>query len=282
MRLNEIYKIADESAPKVLSDRLCAKYGMYDNSGILVDVGADVKGVLFSLDLTFGGIREAVRSGKNLIVTHHPAIYSKLGRLCVGDGTESKLIECVKHGISVISMHLNLDSADGGIDESLMRGIMLASARANGKQASENYFAGAKSDDYMLTVESDGVSGAYGRVYGIEKTPLTELSESLKTVFQTGQVCVYGDGAAEISRVASFCGAGADEGALAFARRNGADAIVSSDFKHHIILAAREQDMSVIALTHYASENYGFEKYYQKIRRRLEIPCEFYTDEELL
>ena len=84
------------------------------------------------------------------------------------------------------------------------------------------------------------------------------------------------------TKVASFCGAGADEEALAFACGYGADTVISSDFKHHVVAAAREKNKSVIILTPYASENYGFEKYYQKIRKRSEVPCEFYTDEELL
>ena len=54
---------------------------------------------------------------------------------------------------------------------------------------------------------------------------------------------------------------GADEEAVAFAVKNGADVIVSSDFKHHVLTLANEKGIAVIALTHYASENYGFKKY---------------------
>ena len=42
MKLNEIYKIADELAPKRLSDEFCVKFNAYDNSGVLVDTGKDV------------------------------------------------------------------------------------------------------------------------------------------------------------------------------------------------------------------------------------------------
>ena len=81
MKLSEIYALADEFAPKRLSDEYCARYNAYDNSGILVDTGADIRGVLFSLDLSFGAIREAKAAGFNLIITHHPAIYAPIKRL---------------------------------------------------------------------------------------------------------------------------------------------------------------------------------------------------------
>ena len=58
--------------------------------------------------------------------------------------------------------------------------------------------------------------------------------------------------------------------------------IVSADFKHHVVTEALESGLCVVALTHYASENYGFSKYYKKIQKALEIPCEFYTDDETL
>ena len=142
MTLNDVYKIADEIAPKALSDALCSKYGMYDNSGVLVDTGKSVDGILFSLDFSLGAIAAAIKAKRRLIVTHHPAIYGKIGNLVGGEschgvrdvlGTGGKLIQAIENGISVLSMHLNLDCADGGIDESLMRGAMLSAARANGR-----------------------------------------------------------------------------------------------------------------------------------------------------
>ena len=144
MTLNDVYKIADEIAPKALSDALCSKYGMYDNSGVLVDTGKSVDGILFSLDFSLGAIAAAIKAKRRLIVTHHPAIYGKIGNLVGGEsshgvrdvlGTGGKLIQAIENGISVLSMHLNLDCADGGIDESLMRGAMLSAARANGRAA---------------------------------------------------------------------------------------------------------------------------------------------------
>lgn len=269
MKLCEIYKIADEIAPKSLSDEYCARYGAYDNSGVLVDAGEDIVGAVFSLDLSDGAIEKAVENGANLIVTHHPAIYAKLSNLCIDDPrlTGAKLVKCLKKGISVLSMHLNLDGAKDGIDESLMQGIVRAAA-------------GTVENEPSIMHPLTG--GGYGRAYAIPQTEFATLCQNVQKEFSTQRAVCYGDMAKPIGKVASFCGAGVDEYAILWAAKEGADVIVSSDFKHHLITMAVESGLSVIALTHYASENYGFEKFYKKIRQQVDVPCVYHTDENLL
>ena len=123
--------------------------------------------------------------------------------------------------------------------------------------------------------------GGYGRAYDVPPVTAEALAAETEKTFCARHIAVYGK-RREIRRAASFCGAGADEDAVEFAVRQGADVLVSSDFKHHVLTLALESGLSVIQLTHYASENYGFEKYYRKIRRQAGIPCIFHTDEELL
>ena len=270
MKLCEFYKIINEIAPKALSDEYCEKYGAYDNSGILVDAGEEITGVVFSLDLTFAAIDKAIQNKANLIVTHHPAIYGKIDGIRAGDFEPlgEKLVVALKNGISVISMHLNLDAAAGGIDESLAQGVCLSAG------------AGTRSMQNVGIMHPLSLGG-YGRAYDVEKTSMERLIENIKKTFKTESVCVYGK-KKEIGRVASFCGSGADAESVAFAYAQGADAIISSDFKHHVITLALEKNLTVITLTHYASENYGFEKYYQKIRQSIALPCAYHTDEILL
>ncbi len=267
MRLSEIYEIADKIAPKRISDEMCAKYGWYDNSGILVDVNEEITGVVFSLDLTNAAIEKAMKIGANLIVTHHPAIYGKISRIDYHDEglLGKKLITCIRKGISVLAMHLNLDAAAGGIDESLMEGVALSVGCVPKLQAKQ-----------LVMTE-----GAYGRAYEIEETSLSGLAQGLKSTFSTERVEVYGE-ERKVRKVASFCGSGADEKAVAFATSQGAEVMISSDFKHHVILLALESGLSVITLPHYASENYGFKKYYEKISRQVKLPCVYHEDGVLL
>lgn len=285
MRLSDIYNIADELAPKRLSDEMCSTLGWYDNSGILIDVGEEINGVVCSLDLSFAAIDEAIERGANLIVTHHPAIFAKLNRILYDDESlvGGKLVKCIRNGISVISMHLNLDLAPEGTDESLMNGVYLAACTALENHETEG--AGMRSPNFSaqpVATMNTFSGGAYGRVYDVPATELKTLAKGMEKQFGNGRIAVYGNGETKIKRVASFCGAGADESAIAFAKKHGADVVISSDFKHHVLSLAAESGLAVVTLTHYASEHYGFKKYYEKIRQRLEIPCAYHTDENLL
>lgn len=269
MTLNFFYETIDDIAPKKLSDEYCAAYDAYDNSGILIDAQTDVQKALFSLDFSLAAVRKAIEEKADVIVTHHPAIYAKIGKITRETETGNKIALCLKHGISVISCHLNLDMAIGGVDECLCSGVVKAS--------------GGKEDVQSVAQPLPESDGGYGRAYRVGECKLQELVEGLKKEFRSERVLFYGDPNATIKRVASFCGAGGgDEGIVDFAVQKRADAIVSSDFKHHVLVAARENGLNVICLTHYASENYGFEKFYEKIRGRIEIPCVYHTDEELL
>ena len=270
MTVWEIYKSLDEVAPKALSDEYCKSCGAYDNSGVLVDCGGEVRGVLFALDLTKDAIDNAKAIGANLIVTHHPVIYGKIGDVKLGTPLGGRLISCIQAGISVISMHLNLDCAVGGIDDCLADGIYLA--------AENMCKAGVeRTNDCRYHVLN---GGGYGSVYSVPEISAEDLRRNMEKVFSV-PVRLVGEKKV-VRKVASFCGAGVDDGTVAFAIACGADAIVSSDWKHHLILACREAGVAVFELSHYASEEYGFEKYYEKMCKSISVPCTLYRNDELL
>ena len=256
MKLTDIFERLEEVGPVALSDEFCRKYKMYDNSGIIIDCKEDIKGVLFSLDLSFKAIAEAKRRGYNLMVTHHPAIFGGISRISADDviGT------CLKSGISVISMHLNFDSAPNGIDYHLMRGL------------------GGENAEILDDVQG----GGYGRVYSVEEIEFGKLEKVVCSNFNTHRALFYGDKTRSVKKIASFCGAGCNNEAISFAKRGGADVFVSSDMKHHEIAALLGMGINVIHLTHYSAENYGFNKIYTKISSAFSIPTAYFADEDLL
>ena len=261
MKLNDIFAMLEDIAPVALSNEACKTYGMYDNSGIIINCGQDIKGVLFSLDLSQKAVAEAKKNGFNLIVTHHPAIYGGISRFDLTCDPQSKaLAECIRCGISVISMHLNFDFAPQGIDYHLMRGL------------------GGEKPDIFLPVSK----GGYGRIYDVQLQKFGEYIKKVGKEFNTQKALCYGNKDKQISRVASFCGAGTDDKSIAFAFSGDADVYVSSDMKHHEITALLERGINVIHLTHYSAENYGFNKIYLKIKEGLTVPSEYFTDGELL
>ncbi len=253
MKLKALYELIDGLAPFSVSEAMKA-LGHRDNSGLLVECGEEVRGILFSLDFSARAVEEAKRGGANVIVTHHPAIWDPV--MHIG---ESPLAACIREGISVISAHLNLDCAEGGIDECLMRGL-------GGERA-------------LAFLEEVG-GGRYGRVYDVAACSAEEFRAKIAAAFCTERILVYGEGT--VRRVASFCGSGFDEEAIGFAIAHGADTFVSSDPKHHLITEAAERGLKVFVLTHYASENYGFLRFAERVRALVGVPVSTLTDERFL
>ena len=260
MKSSELLSLLECIGPLSISEEFQKKCGFYDNSGILVDCGEEIKGVLFSLDLSKNAIEEAKKQHFNAIVTHHPAIYGGIQSVSVSNSKTSLIAECVRWGITVISMHLNFDAAPEGIDYGLMQGL--------------------GGDAGKTLVKLSG--GAYGRVFDIRPRNLKEYVGFISDNIGTKRAIFYGDESSVIRRVASFCGAGCDDNSIAFAEAEGVDVFVSADMKHHQITDLLSRGINVIVLTHYASENYGFNLMYRKIIEGLNIPAAYYCDERLM
>lgn len=261
MKPTDIFAILERGvAPVSLSDEVCAKYGAYDNSGIILNCGNDVSGALFSLDLDMSAAKKAAELGYNLIVTHHPAIYSPVKRIdCTCGSSTEALAFCATRGISVISMHLNFDAAPKGIDYYLMKGL------------------GGEEAEALLNPLS---SGGYGRVYAVPAQSFGQFSQKAAAEFESGHIRFYGG--RQVKKAASFCGAGCDDEAIAFAISRGADTFVSADMKHHQITALISAGMNVVEMTHYCSEVYGFARIYASINGSLGVPSAFFKEEMLL
>ena len=255
MRLKNVFDAVDALVPFRLSKEYCETYNFHDNSGVLVDCGEEVRGVLCSLDLSRRAVEEARRTGANVIVTHHPAIFYPVSCL----KAEDALLMCARAGISVISAHLNLDSAPGGIDEELMLGL----------------------GDSSCSVMHELSDGGYGRAFEVPEEPLADFAARVKARFCTERIVVYGE--RPVRKVASFCGAGLDESTVAYALSRGADTVVTADGKHHLIAALVEADVNVVLMTHYACEQYGFVRFAENLKEKIKgTPVHVFTDDRLM
>ena len=102
--INEIEKIASLSLQED-----------WDNSGRQISLGdRDVRKVLLCLEVTSNVVEEAVVEGANLIVSHHPLIFSPLKSVDSENFMGDKIISLIKNNIDVYSAHTNFDEADGG------------------------------------------------------------------------------------------------------------------------------------------------------------------------
>lgn len=200
----------------------------FDNSGLLVgDPQQKVTGVHFALDLTNKVIDEAIESGANLIVTHHPVMFSAIKRLVETNYEARLLCRLIRANISLIAAHTNLDQAVGGCNDVLAQAIGLTHIVGEG-------FVRVGSLPCPVTAKELAAS----------------ISEALGDV-----VRVMGDPSAVVTKVGMCSGSGADEWSAAASM--GANAFLTGEVKHHIALEAADAGVVMLEAGHHATEEPG-------------------------
>ena len=105
MKVREIAKLLEESLPLRWQES-------YDNAGLVVgNPEAEVSQVLVALDATEEVVEEAIEVGAQMIVTHHPIIFSPLRRLAWENRQQRTIAKAVAAGVALYAAHTNLDSA---------------------------------------------------------------------------------------------------------------------------------------------------------------------------
>lgn len=102
----------------------------WDNVGLLCgDQNQTVTKILVALDPFEGVAEEAAAIGADLIVTHHPLIFRPVKNITPVDSVGRTIRFLVKHDISAINAHTNLDVADGGVNDELAKMLGLCNVK---------------------------------------------------------------------------------------------------------------------------------------------------------
>jgi dinuclear metal center YbgI/SA1388 family protein len=257
-KVSDIYKKLDKLFPFNISDLYVKTFNSYDNSGIIIDLENEIHKILWSLDFSEKTIDKAISEKADLIITHHPAIYIPIKNINKKDNLGKKLIKAITNNISVISMHLNCDMAQGGVDEKL----------------SQIY-----NPQNITILQELGNNTGYGRIFDIEENTLENLLNITVSNLQTDKITVYGQKNKSVKRVATFCGGGFE---VDFFDKFKADLIITSDLKHHLITEAIERNFAVLNISHYGAENYSFKKISNEAKEYLKIDSIYFEDKILL
>ena len=219
MKIKEILDFLNGIAPMETAEH-------YDNVGLLVGNPEDaVKGILVSLDCFDEVIDRAEDLGANLIVTHHPIIFNPLKTVL----NDSLIYKLISKNISVISMHTNLDIAEGGVNDVLCEAIGLYDVRTV-----------AAHDGFLLRVgELDGAEDPYS------------FARHLKEVLGGTVKYVVGNRDIKTVMVCSGSGSGVTFDAIA----QGVDAFVTAEVKHSHFIAAAGAGLSLFDAGHFNTEN---------------------------
>lgn len=98
----------------------------YDNCGLITgDASQHITGALLCLDSTEDVIKEAIKLKCNLVIAHHPILFSPINKLTGKTYTERVIIQAIKHDICIYAMHTNLDNIFNGVNHKIAEKIGL-------------------------------------------------------------------------------------------------------------------------------------------------------------
>ena len=222
--VQQVYEAMQAIAPLELAEH-------WDNPGLLVDCGGQVRRALVALDITPEVVAEAAAKQCEIIVSHHPVIFDPLKKI----GPQDVAFQLVRAGISAVCMHTNLDAAAGGVNE-VLAGIF-------GMKDMEPFAEGC------------------GRVGTVEEITVPELARKARQQLaarcnapQNGPAVQvkFADADRPVKRLAVISGAGGSLFADALAM--GADCLLTGEANHHHAIDAKRLGLSLIAAGHYATE----------------------------
>ena len=114
MRIGEIIEALEQWAPPALQES-------FDNSGLIVgNTNWESTGVLVALDCLESVVDEAIAKSVNLIVAHHPIVFSGLKRFNGRSYIERVVMKAIKHDVAIYAIHTNLDNILWGVNAKVM------------------------------------------------------------------------------------------------------------------------------------------------------------------
>ncbi len=250
MKVRDVQRLLDRHSPEHAA---CD----WDNVGLLVgDADMEVDRIYVALDATDEVIAHAIESKCEMIVTHHPMIFSGLKRVVTSDFTGRRVMDLVTHGIALYAMHTNFD----------IYGMADLAARKLGLTDCE---------PLEVTDENEEGAQGIGRVGFLpERQRLRAFAESVRDAFGISHVRVFGDLSERVRRVAICPGSGKSDIDEAIAKD--ADVYVTGDIDHHSGIDANMKGLCIIDAGHYGVEHIFIE--YMKGYLEGQTDAEIFTE----
>lgn len=225
MRCQDIIHILNRQSP--------AEYALeWDNVGLLVGrKDKEVKKLLLAVDATAAVCEYAISNDVDMIVTHHPMIFSKLRKINDDTVLGQKILSLAEAGICCFAMHTNFDTIGG------MAKVAAHMMRLKNAQVLEETNAGEGIGQIGLLDHSMTVA---------------ELAAHVKTTFDIPNVMVFGDVNRMVEKIAISPGSGKSVIDVCVAK--GADCLITGDIGHHEGLDAIESGLTIIDASHYGIE----------------------------
>ena len=213
----------------------------WDNAGLQVGLTeTEVSGALLCLDVNERIVDEAIAKGCNLIVSHHPLLFRGLKTISDLTDVQRTVRKAIQGNIAVISMHTNMDNAEGGVNYRIAQKLGLQSVaflvESNGNGTVGELPEPMAADDFILKVK---------KTFGVECAMCNEL---LRRPVQKVAIC-----------------GGAGDFLLDEALKAGADAFITGEMHYHQYFGY-EQQIQICVIGHYQSEQFTSEIFQEIIR----------------
>jgi dinuclear metal center YbgI/SA1388 family protein len=234
-----------------------------DPRGLLVgDRDAPVTVIAVALDITPAVAAAARADGAQLAIAHHPLIYRPLRSLCADDPFPAAVVRaCLEAHIAVACAHTNWDIASGGVNDILAQRLGLIDTRPLRITPHERADTGAafglgRIGTLAQPCDTAAFLARIEAELGTEVRTLHAPDRSIETVAVGGGAC------AELA---------------IDARRAGADALVTSDIRHHEFIDALADDFLLLDAGHAATETPGAAELARRLAVLLpEVTVRFY------
>lgn len=220
----------------------------WDNTGLLA--GRDDKEIgriYVALDASDEVIEEAVKQKADLLVTHHPLIFSGLKSVTNQNFTGNRVLKLLQNDICCYAMHTNYDVKRMG--ELSFRKLGIAKSRVL----------------EVTALGGDEKEEGIGRIADIEPVTLGEMCGKVKEAFGLSCVRAWGALNTHVKRAAICPGSG--KSVIRSALEKGADVLITGDIGHHEGTDAAAQGMAIIDAGHYGVEHIfidDMKKYFEK------------------
>jgi len=206
----------------------------WDNIGLHIgDANREVCTIMVALEATTAVIEEAIEEDIDLIIAHHPFIFSPLKSIDFTTPKGENIKKLIQNNIALYVMHSNYDIAKDGMGDVLAKKIGLL--------------------DIKPFSMIDAIHGE-GRVGKLEKViNIDELSNILYENFSPyidSIRHIEGENIEKIETVAVIGGSGAKY--IHDAKGVGADLLVTGDIKYHDAMDAKDIGLSILDIGHYA------------------------------
>ena len=201
------------------------------------DPDAPVRRILVAVDVVTATVDEALMTGSDLLLTHHPLLLRPVTSVAATTPAGRHVHRLVLSRCALMAVHTNADIARDGVSDALAAALEVTTTSP------------------LLASVVDPATGL-GRV-GTLAVPesLHAFADRVRAALPTTAhgVRVSGDPQQSVERVAVVGGSGADT--LESARAAGVDVVVTSDLKHHAVLDHRESGgPALVDVAHFASE----------------------------